>query len=131
MKHERQSIRPSTDSKVVFSVERKYLPTEPGISYYSADFSLPRSFPLSFLFLLKKLQREPAWNQVDRAARPQYRSFSLSSVTAFASSADRRVKHSADFSSTASNHERLGRRAKEKLLDRVRFCFLLKFLVGF
>ncbi|KAL4743889.1 mitochondrial amino-acid acetyltransferase [Aspergillus similis] len=43
----------------------------------------------------------------------------------FSSSHDRRVNQSADFSSTSQNYDRLGRRAKEKLLDREFFMSLL------
>ncbi|KAL6239235.1 mitochondrial amino-acid acetyltransferase [Aspergillus navahoensis] len=43
----------------------------------------------------------------------------------FSSSCNRRVNQSADFSSTSQNYDRLGRRAKEKLLDREFFMSLL------
>ncbi|OJJ32224.1 hypothetical protein ASPWEDRAFT_117866 [Aspergillus wentii DTO 134E9] len=43
----------------------------------------------------------------------------------FSSSADRRVNHRAEFSSSSSSYDRLGRRAKEKLLDREFFLSLL------
>ncbi|KAL3469226.1 hypothetical protein BJX99DRAFT_80725 [Aspergillus californicus] len=43
----------------------------------------------------------------------------------FSSSCDRRVNQSAEFSSTSQSHDRLGRRAKEKLLDREFFMSLL------
>ncbi|KAL4797025.1 hypothetical protein BDV19DRAFT_63019 [Aspergillus venezuelensis] len=43
----------------------------------------------------------------------------------FSSSCNRRVNQSADFSSTSKSYDRLGRRAKEKLLDRDFFMSLL------
>ncbi|KAL2834478.1 hypothetical protein BDW59DRAFT_48024 [Aspergillus cavernicola] len=43
----------------------------------------------------------------------------------FSSSCDRRVNQSAEFSSTSQSNDRLGRRAKEKLLDREFFMSLL------
>ncbi|KAL4783638.1 mitochondrial amino-acid acetyltransferase [Aspergillus varians] len=43
----------------------------------------------------------------------------------FSSSCNRRVNQSADFSSTSQSNDRLGRRAKEKLLDREFFMSLL------
>ncbi|RDW90831.1 acetyl-CoA:L-glutamate N-acetyltransferase [Aspergillus mulundensis] len=43
----------------------------------------------------------------------------------FSSSCDRRVNQSAEFSSTSQSYDRLGRRAKEKLLDRDFFMSLL------
>ncbi|PKX98954.1 acetyl-CoA:L-glutamate N-acetyltransferase [Aspergillus novofumigatus IBT 16806] len=43
----------------------------------------------------------------------------------FSTTADRHVQQSADFSSTSRSYDRLGRRAKEKLLDREFFLSLL------
>ncbi|KAL4807042.1 hypothetical protein BDV18DRAFT_136753 [Aspergillus unguis] len=43
----------------------------------------------------------------------------------FSSTCDRKVNQSAEFSSTSQRHDRLGRRAKEKLLDRDFFMSLL------
>ncbi|KAL4897935.1 mitochondrial amino-acid acetyltransferase [Aspergillus ambiguus] len=43
----------------------------------------------------------------------------------FSSSTDRRVHQSADFSSSSKSYDRLGRRAREKLLDREFFLSLL------
>ncbi|KAE8147457.1 mitochondrial amino-acid acetyltransferase [Aspergillus avenaceus] len=48
-----------------------------------------------------------------------------SSCRSFSSSADRPINQSADFSSSSKSYDRLGRRAKEKLLDREFFLSLL------
>ncbi|BCR88102.1 acetyl-CoA:L-glutamate N-acetyltransferase [Aspergillus chevalieri] len=71
----------------------------------------PRSAPSSLL------QQNSRFIKRDHLPRPWCWSFS--------SSADRPVHQSADFSSYSKNSDRLGRRAKEKLLDREFFLSLL------
>lgn len=79
----------------------------------------------SFLLNVVSPQCEHSCNRITCTPHPQSRSFSQSSATALSPSADRRVKQSAGFSSTAGNCSRLGHRAKEKLLDREFFLSLL------
>lgn len=57
----------------------------------------------------------------DLAHCPWFRSFS--------SGTNRLVYQSADFSSTSKSHDKLGRRAKEKLLDRVCLDFNIMMVV--
>ncbi|KAI9045831.1 acetyl-CoA:L-glutamate N-acetyltransferase [Aspergillus affinis] len=80
------------------------------------------NWPRTKSALLKQQQQQP---QASICNGQQVTKFDYHARRPLSSSADRPINQSADFSSTSQSYDRLGRRAKEKLLDREFFLSLL------
>lgn len=100
MKHERLHVEVAALCSV-FVASGKYIPSSVAMLVYGIEFLYTDYLQQQNHHLLKR----------DPLPRPWCQSFF--------SSADRPVHQSAEFSSFSKNNDRLGRRAKEKLLDRV------------